>query len=143
MYRVFFPGLLATLVVCTFGGCMAPVKISAYPNMKAEAIPLEVCRQHYDEIQVLGIVPKEDDFEEIGYMTLLQSSDWEYEYTSEDEQIRVARIQACQWGADAIVILESMSDIGGDRFIGDYYWDKHICRIIAIRFVEQSDSTVP
>ena len=133
--------ICAGLVLVFKSGCMAPVQIAAYPNAKARSVPQHTCDTSYSSIQVLGSVPDENTFEEIGYMTLKQVSDWEYEYTSEEIQIAKARMIACQWGADVIVILESLADIGGDRFVGEYYWDKHVCRVIAIRFIHQDTTS--
>jgi hypothetical protein len=71
-------------------------------------------------------------------MTVGQSSASELVYTSIEKQIEAARIRACEWGADAIVIAQSQGGKGNtwSAWSGLTYRDERESRVVAIRYVE-------
>lgn len=81
-------------------GCAAPVRLTGYPSPKARNERLEYCTASgFTAVQVIGLLPPAGEYEELGYMTIGQSSTSEFVYTSVEKQIEAARIRACQWGA--------------------------------------------
>ncbi len=121
---------IASLGLLLFG-CSAPVNISSYPGAEAQNIPKEQCKYDYEDVRVLGSLPADGTYTELGYMNVSQQSNSELVQTSEEKQITEARIQACQWGADAIVIVGSSSDKGSDFWTG--WKDNRETKIIAIK----------
>lgn len=113
-------------------GCSAPVNISAYPGMEVQNISKEQCKYEYEDVRVLGSLPADGTYIELGYMNVSQQSSSELVYTSEEKQITEARIQACRWGADAIVIMRSESNKGSDFWTG--WKDNRETKIVAIKF---------
>ncbi len=128
--RLLFGTIL--LVVIVTAGCSAPVRISAYPGEEVASHTVEQCKLEHERVKVLGSLPETGTYIEIGYMTVSQESASEFRWTSEEKQIEKARIQACQWGADAIVLVGSSSDKGSDFWTG--YKDVRETRIVAIKF---------
>lgn len=124
--------LSASLVCIYFAGCAAPVKIAGYPSEHARNIPKEECEYYYEHIQVLGSLPSERKYIELGYMNVKQESSSQLVSTSEEKQIEEARIKACQWGADAIVVMGSQSNKGSDFWSG--WKDQRETKIIAIKY---------
>lgn len=122
-------------------GCAAPVQLTPYPGVNAQSLSLEYCQADgFRDVRVLGLQPDAGTYEELGYMTLAQASTSEFVYASIERQIEAARIQACQWGADAIIVMESQgskSNTWGPVF-GTTYHDDRDSRIVAIRFLESS-----
>jgi hypothetical protein len=138
VYSILLLGLGSFLLV----GCAARVSITSYPGMNVDDRPLQMCKESgYQDVQVIGLLPEAGTFEEIGYMTVKQAADTEFEYTSTDKQVEAARVQACQWGADAIVILDVQGDKGSTRdVLGEpQYHDERESRIVAIRFIEPTE----
>jgi len=115
-------------------GCTAPVKISGYPGEEAGNYSKEECKSNlnFGSVKVLGSLPKDGTYIELGYMSVSQESSSELVYTSEEKQIKEARIKACQWGADAIVIMGSQNNKGSDFWTG--WKDKRETKIIAIKY---------
>ncbi|MDF1546100.1 MAG: hypothetical protein P1R58_13485 [bacterium] len=64
-------------------------------------------------------------------MNVKQESSSQLVHTSEEKQIQEARIKACQWGADAIVVMGSSNDKGSDFWSG--WKDNRETKIIAIK----------
>lgn len=143
--------LMLRLLLCAMGwhvfaGCAAPVKLTGYPGTNAESQPLEYCKTTgFRDVRVIGILPDPGSYEEIGYMTVGQSSTSELVYTSIEAQIEAARVRACIWGADAIVISESQGDKKNTYsfWTGVSYRDERESRIIAIRFKAPPSSAAP
>lgn len=125
-------------------GCAAPVKLTGYPGPAAVSGDPEHCRlAGFQAVQVIGILPDEGTFLEVGYMTVGQSSTSELVYTSIEKQIEAARVRACEWGADAIVIAHSD---GGKKntwsaWSGMTYRDERESRVVAIRYVDAADES--
>jgi hypothetical protein len=112
--------------------------LTGYPSPNIGNQPLEYCRTSgFNEVRVIGLLPDAGECEELGYMTVGQSSTSELVYSSIEKQIEAARIQACQWGADAIVVMESQGDKKNtwSFFSGTTYRDERESRIVAIRYV--------
>lgn len=133
--------LVATILLgsLALGGCAAPVKLTGYPSATAAERSLEDCRSRgFQDVRVIGLLPPAGTYEELGYMTVEQSSTSEFVYTSIDKQIDAARIRACQWGADAIVVVTSDGDKKNtwSFWSGMQYHDERESRIVAIRFIE-------
>lgn len=124
-------GIFSVFVVL-IAGCAAPVKLTGYPSAEAGNYSKEECKLDYERVRVLGSLPEEGTYIELGYMNVSQASSSELVYTSEEKQIKEARIRACQWGADAIVIMGSQSDKGSDFWTG--YKDSRESKIIAIKY---------
>ncbi|MEZ4655523.1 MAG: hypothetical protein R3E12_18520, partial [Candidatus Eisenbacteria bacterium] len=126
-----------TLTASLFAGCAAPVKLTGYPGPAAQRVSSEYCENGgFQDVAVLGLSPAPDTFDEVGYMAINQSSDSEFYYSSLEKQIDEARIRACQWGADAIVILGSEGD--KNNYVGFLsglqYRDERNTQIVAIRY---------
>lgn len=123
-------------------GCAAPVKVTGYPGPAADPVSAEYCRQAgYLEVAVLGLPPAPDSFEEVGYIAVSQSTNSEFFVTSMEKQIEEARVQACQWGADAIFVIDSQGgkDNTWSFWTGLQYWDERNSRIVAIRYTPQQE----
>jgi len=124
--------LMYSLIFFSIAGCTAPVKLTGYPSKEAGNYSKEKCKLGYENVRVLGSLPKEETYVELGYMNVSQESSSELVYTSEEKQIREARIKACQWGADAIVVMRSESDKASDYWTG--WKDRRETKIIAIKY---------
>jgi len=129
MRLVIVTSILSLLLIA---GCAAPVKLSGYPSEEAGNYSKEECKLDYESVRVLGSLPDEGTYIELGYMNVSQQSSSELVYTSEEKQIKEARIKACQWGADAIVLMGSQSDKGSDFWTG--WKDRRETKIIAIKY---------
>jgi len=132
--------LLLFFILIGFLGlsCTAAVKIAKYPGKNITYTPESQCEIDYEHVRVLGQLPPAEEYEEIGYMIVKQEASSSLYGTSDEEQIKAARIQACQWGADAIVITGSEADKGTtyDFWSGSQYHDVKSNRIIAIKLIE-------
>lgn len=124
--------VMSFLIFFFIVGCTAPVKLTGYPSEEAESYPKDKCTLDYENVRVLGALPKDGTYIELGYMNVSQQSSSELVYTSEEKQIKEARIKACQWGADAIIIMDSQSDKGSDFWTG--WKDNRETKIIAIKY---------
>jgi len=133
--------ILLFLICLLILNCSAPIRMATYPGKDITNIPESQCKVDYEEVIVLGQLPPADEYIQIGYMIVSQESSSSLVETSNEEQIKAARIQACQWGADAIVIIESESDKGTtfDFWEGAQYYDEKSTRVIAIKFTEQEE----
>ena len=133
--------MLLLLICLLILNCSAPIRMATYPGKDITNIPENQCEVDYEKVIVLGQLPPTDEYIQIGYMIVSQESSSSLVETSNEEQIKAARIQACQWGADAIVIIESESDKGTtfDFWEGTQYYDEKSTRVIAIKFTEQED----
>ena len=83
-------------------------------------------------MRVLGSLPEEGTYVELGYMNVSQESSSQLVHSSEEKQIQEARIQACIWGADAIVVIGSQADKGTEFWSG--WKDNRETKIIAIKY---------
>jgi len=124
--------ILSLCAVIILGGCAASVELTGYPGESALVIPEEECDTTYSKVAVLGSLPSDKDYEEIGYMTISQESSSALVYTSDEKQIEEARRKACEWGADAIVIMGTNRDKGTDFWSG--YKDQRSSRVVATRY---------
>lgn len=124
--------ILFSLIILLITGCTATVNLTGYPSEEAGNYSKEECKLDYESVRVLGSLPKDGNYIELGYMNVSQQSSSEYVYTSEEKQIKEARIRACQWGADAIVVMGSQSDKGSDFWTG--WKDRRETKIIAIKY---------
>ena len=138
-YKIFLL-LIVGLSFLLISSCAAPVKIIGYPGLNVENVPREKCEQDYTNVRVLGSLPPEGEYEEIGYIVVEQESSSELVYTSEEKQIKEARIKACQWGGDAIVIIGAAANKGSTYSVwSGFQWsDKRSNRIIIIKLIEKS-----
>lgn len=138
-YKIFLL-LIVGLSFLLISSCAAPVKIIGYPGLNVENVSREKCEQDYTNVRVLGSLPPEGEYEEIGYIIVEQESSSELVYTSEEKQIEEARIKACQWGGDAIVISAGEAKKGSTYgFWSGHQWsDRRSNRIIIIRLIEKS-----
>lgn len=137
------PLSLTVIAALALGGCAAPVKLSGYPGPTAMNIDLAQCKSGgFANVEVIGLLPTDGSYEEIGYMTVGQSSTSELVYTSIEKQIEAARVRACQWGADAIVVTNSDGGKGNtwSAWSGLTYRDERESRVVAIRYVEEDAS---
>lgn len=134
--KLFLLFLITILVV----GCTAPVKLSVFATEEAANYDADMCKipEQYSQIKVLSLPPKEGTFIELGTIMTEQSSSSEFVTTSESKQIKKAQQQACIWGADAIMVLQTSSDKGMKYgfFTGLTQKNEKNLRLVAIRYIK-------
>ena len=120
-------------------GCTAPVKMSTFPASESSNVNTkDDCKkmEGYKNIRVLSIPPEHGTYIELGTIMTEQSSTSEFVITSETKQVEEAQVQACMWGADAIIVLDSSSDKGIQYgiFSGLTHKDEKNLRFVAIKY---------
>lgn len=116
--------------------CATPVKLTEYPTSevgKYRNPEPELCEENslYKEVNVLMEFPEKDHVR-LGSLLLKQKSpDTSILTVSTEERIKKARIKACKWGGDAIVVVgsESESSTFGTQESGEN-------RIVVIKMLE-------
>ncbi|HOD65382.1 MAG TPA: hypothetical protein PKW75_09975 [candidate division Zixibacteria bacterium] len=133
---------LITVVIavsCLISACAAPVKMAAYPSSSwIVERDGEWCSDpaNYEYIRVLANMPQAGTFEELGVIISAQESNSEFFSVSHERQIAEAQKKACQWDADAIVLLSQDSDshMSYSAFSGFGTTKEKQNRFVAIRF---------
>jgi len=143
MKKTYIASLIISVIVLV--SCAAPVKLAKYPEPGVTEIPEsyynpKYCEQpeNHESISVLFTLPEKGTYQPLGSILVSQESTSSLITTSDEEQIKEARIQACKWGADAIVIISSdeARSMTYDVFSGLGSKESKQNRIVAIKFIE-------